>query len=197
MSIVAVIPIRSFAMGKLRLSPALDPEVRSRLGRALADHVATTVRSAGLIALIVTPDPEVTRWADNARLPSMDDPEGGLDGAASVGAAWAAGQGSAWIVLHSDLPWLSGDDLDVLRQPLEQGRSVLAPSSDGGTSAIGGLDPVPFSFGPASFHRHLRVLEAPQIVTRPGLLLDLDSPGDVIAAMSARRGLWLRNLIPG
>ena len=197
MSIVAVIPIRSFAMGKLRLSPILDPEVRSRLGRALADHVTATTRSAGLTTLIVTPDPEVTRWADDSSLPSVDDPRGGLDGAAAAGAAWARGQGSAWMVLHSDLPWLTGDDLDVLRQPLEQGRTVLAPSSDGGTSAIGGSGTVPFSFGRASFHRHLVVLDDPQVVARPGLLLDVDSPVDVIAAMSAERGHWLTDLIPG
>jgi 2-phospho-L-lactate/phosphoenolpyruvate guanylyltransferase len=196
MSIVAVIPIRSFAMGKLRLSPTLDPGVRSRLGQALAEHVATTVRSAGLTTLIITPDPEVTRWADDASLPSMEDPGGGLDNAAAAGTSWAAERGSAWMVLHSDLPWLTGDDLGVLRRPLEQGRSVLAPSSDGGTSAIGGSGPVHFSFGPASFHRHLKALDDPQIVARRGLLLDIDSPGDLIAAMSARRGLWLRDVIP-
>jgi 2-phospho-L-lactate guanylyltransferase len=196
-SIVAVIPIRSFAMGNLRLSPTFDPEIRSRLGRALAHHVANTARSAGLTTVIVTPDPEVSLWADDSGLPSINDPGGGLDEAAGAGTAWAVGRGGAWLVLHSDLPWLTVGDIEVLRQPLEQGRHVLAPSSDGGTSGIGGTGPIPFSFGPASFHRHLRVLDDPQVVTRPGLLLDVDSPGDAVAAMSAQRGRWLRDVIPG
>jgi 2-phospho-L-lactate guanylyltransferase len=192
-----VIPIRSFAMGNLRLSPTLDPETRSRLGRALADHVATTARSSGLTTLIVTQDREVTRWAAESGLADLADPGGGLDGAAAAGIEWAAGQGRAWMVLHGDLPWLTEADVDLLRQPLEQGRNVLAPSSDGGTSAIGGADPVQFSFGPASFHRHLRALDDPQVVARPGLLLDVDSPDDLIAAMSAGRGHWLKGVIPG
>lgn len=188
---VAVIPVKSFALGKQRLSSAIDRETRARLGRALAEHVASTVAVGGLTPLIVTADPEVTRWARGAGLASLTDPGNGLDEAAAVGSAWARQEGGTWLVIHSDLPLLHPSDVEALSSPLSEGRSVIAPSSDGGTSAIGGTTTARFSFGNGSFHRHMRDLGDPVIVARPGLLLDIDSPHDLHAAVTTSRGRWL------
>lgn len=194
MPTVAIIPVKSFALGKQRLAAALDPGRRAALARGLADHVATTVSDAGMMPLIVTADAHVAEWATRAGFPSVADPGVGLNAAASAGVAWAEQASSDWLVLHADLPLVGADDITALSRALEGG-SVIAPSSDGGTSAVGTRGHRDFSFGPASFHRHLKMLPDAGVVTRPGLLLDIDSESDLEAAMSAPRGSWIRDLI--
>lgn len=194
MPTVAVIPVKSFALGKQRLAGALDPERRAALARGLADHVATTVSDAGVMPLVVTADAHVAEWATRAGFPSVADPGVGLDAAASAGVAWADQTHSEWLVLHADLPLIAADDIAALLRALQDG-PVLAPSSDGGTSAIGTRGPHDFSFGPASFHRHLKMLPDAEVVAKPGLLLDIDSESDLEAAMSAPAGRWIRDLI--
>ncbi len=195
MPTVAVIPVKSFVLGKQRLADALDPGRRAALARELADHVATTVSDAGVMPLIVTADANVAEWATRAGFPSAADPGVGLDAAASAGVAWADQANSDWLVLHADLPLIDTDDITALSRALENG-PVIAPSSDGGTSAIGTRGrPHDFSFGPASFHRHLKMFPEARVVTRRGLLLDIDSGSDLEAAMSAPQGSWIRDLI--
>jgi 2-phospho-L-lactate guanylyltransferase len=193
---VAIIPVKSFAFGKQRLSSSLDPDVRARLARTLADHVASTAAAAGLMPLIVTADGHVAEWATRTGFPSVVDPGEGLDAAAATGVDWAEASGSHWVILHADLPLVDVSDIVALDNRLATG-PVIAPSADGGTSAIGGRGPVQFSFGDASFHRHLSSLPGAQIVVRPGLLLDVDSPVDLRAAMSAPGGDWIRDLVYG
>jgi 2-phospho-L-lactate/phosphoenolpyruvate guanylyltransferase len=190
--VIGVIPVRSFHLGKQRLAGSMAIERREWLGRSLAGHVATVVESAGLIPLIVTADTEVAAWATGAGFPSLPDPGRGLDTACETAVGWARHSGSRWLVLHSDLPLLGDGDLGALLAPIELGGDVIAPSSDGGTSAISARGDIVFSFGPASFHRHLPRLTLPTVIARPGLLQDVDSPADLAAAASHPLGAWLR-----
>lgn len=186
---VVIIPVKSFRLGKQRLASALDDAQRSRLGRALATHVAETVEEAGLLVMFVTDDPEVAAWATSAGFPSLPDPGQGLNAAAAAGVEWADLSKSSWIVLHSDLPLLRAEDLRALATTRAD---VIAPSSDGGTSAISARSSIEFAFGPASFHKHLPQLHSPTIVARTGLLLDIDSPSDLASALAHPRGRWMR-----
>lgn len=189
MPTVVIIPVKSFRLGKQRLASALDETQRSRLGQALANHVGETVEEAGLLAMFVTDDPEVAAWATSMGFPSLPDPGQGLNAAAAAGVEWANLAESRWLVLHSDLPLLQTGDLQALTQSDDD---VIAPSSDGGTSAISTRQPIDFAFGPGSFHKHLPQLVTPTIVARPGLLLDIDSPADLSSAISHPRGDWIR-----
>lgn len=197
MPTVVIIPVKSFALGKQRLAGALDPASRARLGHGLADHVATTAVSAGLLPVVVTADPEVAEWSVLSGFPSIPDPGAGLNAAASVGVEWAMESKSRWLVVHSDLPLVAQSDLLTLDGVIGRGENVLAPSADGGTSAIGSGAPIPFSFGVSSFHEHLTTLGDPVVVSTPGLLLDIDSPADLDAAMTTPRGTWLRAVVGG
>lgn len=147
--------------------------------------------------MVVTGDADVAEWSTLSGFPILADPGRGLDSAATAGAHWAMASGSRWIVVHSDLPLLASSDLAHLESIMSGGRNVVAPSADGGTSAIGSHRPVAFSFGVSSFHRHLGVLEDPVVVIRPGLLLDVDSPMDLEAAIATPRGRWMRDVIEG
>lgn len=178
---MVIVPVKSFRMGKQRLSGAVSLSEREELGRHLAGHVAAQVEAAGLIPLVVTADPEVATWATSSGFPSLPDPGDGLDAAAAAGVTWAEHTSSSWIVLHSDLPLLHPEDVAALAEIVRSGAAVVAPSSDGGTSAIGWRGPFQFAFGPGSFHRHLARLGSPTVITRLGLLLDVDSPDDLEA----------------
>lgn len=195
MPVSVIVPIKSFTSGKGRLAGVLAPDVRARLSRALADHVTTAVAATGRTTLIVTDDPAVAQWAGSTGLTVVDDPGRGLSEAARAGVSRAIGESRPWLVLHSDLPWLSADDVEAVARPVERGDSVLAPSADGGTSAIGGHDQVAFRFGPSSFHSHLVILGGSPIVAKPGLLLDVDNPSDLEAAANSPRGRWLEDAL--
>ena len=197
MPCVVIIPVKSFAMGKQRLADALTPQARILLGQGLADHVASTAASVGLLPLIVTADAEVAEWATLARFPSIADPGDGLNVAATSGVEWATAAESDWMVVHSELPLVTAHHLTTLADALARGADVIAPSADGGTSAIGAHTPIAFSFGVSSFHHHLQRLDNPTVVTRPGLLLDIDSVDDLEAAFATTRGGWIRDLIRG
>jgi len=130
---------------------------------------------------IVTPDPDVRRWAESIEAAWIGEPgSGGLDAAAGAGVA--AADGDPWLVIHADLPAITPDDVAV-GATLASAGTVLAPSHDGGTSLIGGVAPsFPFAYGPGSFSRHLAATGGhATILVRPGLALDLDAPSDLTA----------------
>jgi 2-phospho-L-lactate/phosphoenolpyruvate guanylyltransferase len=93
-------------------------------------------------------------------------------------------------VLHADLPLLAARDLTESWRA-SVGRTVIAPAHDGGTSLLAGTGPFPFSYGPGSFHRHLRAAPGAAVVVRPGLALDLDTVGDLRVALGLGAGAWL------
>lgn len=191
MPVTVVIPIKSFTSGKARLAPAIDETARARLSRALAGHVTAAVEASGRTPLVVTGDADVAQWAGASGYTVVDDPGAGLSAAARVGVSLAVDRSQPWLVLHSDLPWLTAGDVGAVARPVEAGGSVLAPSADGGTSAIGASGPITFQFGPSSFHHHLATLREASIVARPGLLLDVDDPADLRAVLESPRGAWL------
>lgn len=186
--------MKSFSAGKQRLAGAISPLARSSLGRAMVEHVADVVVEAGLIPILVTADPEVATWAAANAIPSIPDPGRGLDAAATAGVEWAEASNSAWMVLHSDLPLLSVSEVHRFLMAAGDG-AVIAPSSDGGTSAIMSPRRIGFAFGPSSFSRHLARMEQPSVVTLTGFLHDLDSPVDLESARSHPRGRWIESVI--
>ncbi|MCH8900136.1 MAG: 2-phospho-L-lactate guanylyltransferase [Acidobacteria bacterium] len=178
MRFTAVVPIRSFD-GLTRLSEALSTEERFALMRRLAERTCTAIAEAGASVVIVTGDDEVRSWASESGFGLVDEPDPpGLDAAAAAGIAQAD---DAWMVVHADLPAIAPEDIEAAVTVLD-GRSVLAPSHDGGTSLIAGSTPgFPFSYGVGSFHRHLAAVPDAAVLIRPGLALDLDRPSDLDA----------------
>lgn len=147
-----------------------------------------------MIPILVTADARVAEWAARTAIPSVPDPGNGLSEAAAAGARWANRGASRWIILHSDLPLLSAPDLNTFwERALEA--DAIAPSSDGGTSAITSRGPMEFSYGPGSFSRHLADLDNPSIVATTGFLHDLDSPADLESVCDHPRGRWLLDVI--
>lgn len=198
--ILAAIPIKPFGVAKKRLSPVLDAEQRSILGRAVAARTGAAVAAAGAEAVIVTGDDGVAAWAKELGMSVIaEDPRGrgGLNGAAATAARHAAGMGIPWAIIHADLPL--ADEADFRRVVQAAGRSPsIVASYDGGTNVITGFDPgFDFSFGPGSFRRHLARMPRATVVPRAGLALDLDTPRDLALARRAPAGAWLESVLGG
>ena len=187
---LAGVPIKPFGIAKARLAPALDAGARSRLGRAIAAHTLRTVAASGATPAVVTPDAGVARWARRHGWSVIDEPPGGgLDGAAL--AVVAAAGDAHWAVVHADLPLLNERDLIDAWHASAAG-VVIAPAHDGGTSLVAGVGRFRFSYGPGSFHRHLRTAPAATVLVRSGLALDLDTVADLEVAVGRSEGAWLR-----
>ena len=164
-----------------RLAADTTADDRRALGLELADRVIGAARGAGLEVIIVTADAAVRGWASGASVRVVaEPPSGGLDHAAATGVASASS--GPWIVVHSDLPAITPDDLVVAAEHAERG-IVLAPSHDGGTPLVGAAGgSFPFRYGPGSYRRHLAAVRGrASILIRPGLALDLDRPWDLDA----------------
>lgn len=133
----------------------------------------TAGREAGLKVVVVTSDSDVVNHMTKLGVPTWGDPGKGLSHAASY-AVERLGQDS-WIVAHGDLPLVSAADFHDVAEILHA-RTVLVPSSDGGTNVIGSKGSFPFSYGVSSFHRHLASAPDAIVSTNPNLCVDVDLP---------------------
>ncbi|MEX1005629.1 MAG: 2-phospho-L-lactate guanylyltransferase [Acidimicrobiia bacterium] len=188
------IPVKPFDAAKRRLADVLDPEARARLGRRLAERTVQAVAECGAHPLVLSADEAVTNWAQAFGVDVHLDEGSSLDAAARAAVSRIRRSAGTWAILHADLPIITAADLTDAVALLRSGRSVIGPSSDGGTSLLGSAsDGFAFSYGKGSFHRHLRGLASsdPTIVIARGLLLDLDTPDDLRAAGATPEGAWL------
>jgi len=188
------IPVKPFADAKRRLAAVYDGAGRRGLAMALAERTVGVVAATSATPLVLSADEEVTAWALDQGVAVLLDEGSSYVEAAAAAVSHIRRNSNAWAILPADLPIVTDVDVQAAVDVVATGGVVLAPSSDGGTSMIGGsLDEFAFSFGPASFHRHLARLahHSPVILARPGLLLDLDHPADLDAARRATGGSWL------
>ena len=187
MSCWAVIPVKSFALGKSRLASVLGAEQRAALNRHLFGRVLEAAQGAfstNRIA-VVTGDPLLLALARGHGLHGLDDPGGGLNAALGLGCQYASERKARGIVvLSADLPLIGPADVAALVAALGDKKGcVIAPDEqEEGTNALAISPPDPdfFRFGAASFQAHLeaaRIRELPvRILRRPGLAHDLDTP---------------------
>jgi 2-phospho-L-lactate guanylyltransferase len=180
-----VVPLRSFRDGKTRLAPVLDEGQRAALVEwLLVRTLETAAAFPGLESTaVVTGCRDAAICARRLGARVLSDEGIGLNGAlARAQAAVAALGASRMLVVSSDLPRLNADDL---RRLAAAPGSAVALAPDGGRQGTNGLcvpasRPFGFSFGPASFTRHLdrvRALDLEAVVVdRPGLAFDVDLP---------------------
>jgi 2-phospho-L-lactate/phosphoenolpyruvate guanylyltransferase len=183
-----IIPVKPFALGKSRLSGVMDAQSRAALSRRLFDHVfdaAVAAIGAGRVA-VVTPDAALSA-AIEARAAHGVVSGGDLNAALGDACRFTTSHGAqAIMVLPSDLPYLSKDNISALVSALPPAPGVvIAPdAAEQATNALALSPPDPdfFRFGPSSFAAHVeyaRVQGATiEIVRQPGLAFDLDTPDD-------------------
>ncbi len=113
-----LIPVKSFALAKVRLAGVLSGPERSTLARGMAERV---VAAAGTLPVwCVCDDPEVRTWAASVGADVEWTPGLGLNGAvqAAVQRRNQAGTGRV-VVAHGDLPFAAGLDAFAAAAPDE------------------------------------------------------------------------------
>jgi len=172
--------VKAFGRAKLRLAPALSPDRRRELARAMATRV---VQSAGHLPVsVVCDDAEVSEWARGLGASVIWAPGLGLNGAVQEGFARLRHDGvdvvavaAGDLPMATDLGWVTEfPGITLVPDRRHDGTNVLAvPTRLAFT----------FSYGPASFSRHLeqsRSLGAPiRVVHSSPLAWDVDIPEDL------------------
>jgi 2-phospho-L-lactate guanylyltransferase len=194
-SLWAVLPVKSLQDAKQRLAGALTARERQELFRAMLEDVLSVLAvSPGLAGiLMVTGDAEARQLAARygARMLAAEDR--GHTAASSLGARTLAAESIQGMVqVPADIPLVTPADIAALLTAHGKAPSVtLAPSRDKrGSNAVACSPPdlLPLRFGDDSFVPHLRRARdlgiEPQIVNRPGLALDIDTPDDLAALLT-------------
>ncbi len=179
-----VVPIRSFTLGKVRLAPALDDTERTRLVRAMADHVVAA--AAGHRVAVVSSAREVVQWAHGLGLEVLPE-AGSLDAAAAAGRDWArAGGLDRYAIVHADLPRAA--HLDAVLGDGAAPVAVIVPDHhDDGTPVLvlPAASDFTFAYGPGSASRHAAEAQrrglTVRVVRDPDLAFDVDDPDDLAA----------------
>jgi 2-phospho-L-lactate guanylyltransferase len=178
------IPVKPFGAAKGRLATVLPSAQRRELSRRLAAHTVEVVAVAGAVPLILAGDDEVGAWAETLGVEVSFEEGADLNRAAAAAVRLAHRRNLGWLICHADLALLTSADLTPLIERVASGGWVIAASSDGGTTVIGGnASSFRFAYGAASFHRHLQSLtgQDPSVHISPGLSIDLDGPADLSA----------------
>lgn len=198
--IAAVVPIKSGAQVKSRLSDVLSADERRGLAMAMAGDVLDVLAQVKALdrRLVITGDEEAGALAVATGAWVMPEPEPvGYRDAAQAAVAELGDEGADSVLcLPADLPLLAPEDVQAVLDALRPAPSVvLAPSRDeGGTNAIAMAPPdlLGLMFGPDSFRRHCGEAKKaglnPTVLRRPGLALDIDTVDDLrwLIAQGAR-----------
>lgn len=192
-----VIPVKSLAESKTRLSEILSLEDRQRLVLVMLEDVLTSLRKSNLIdqIFVITPDRRVMDCAASFSVKTMiDKADHGINESIAMVTEQElkSRRASPLLALPVDLPLVRPDTIDGiigkagnLATPLV----VISPSRSGGTNALLRNPPnvIPTRYGANSFDAHVEeaaLRKIPLIVHRSeDLEIDLDTPSDLCRIM--------------
>ncbi len=204
----ALLPLKHLAGAKTRLAGLLGSEQRRTLALAMAqDVVAVLVAHPAISSItLVSDDDDAARlataaglrvWSEQALLAaggrlSPSGPLPILNGALAAACERLRGEdpsGEARVlVLHADLPQLTGADIDAALDcaAAHSGLVVGVDGAGAGTNLLlfPASRPPRFAFGPGSSEAHLGWAKAQGlpagILRRPGIASDIDTPTDLL-----------------
>jgi 2-phospho-L-lactate guanylyltransferase len=190
MSVWAIIPARPLEEGKSRLADALTPAERQQLNQVFFQQTLLTVASVvgrGRV-LVVSRSKPLLKAAEGMALQTLlENPPHGLNEALMQAAAVARRRGASTVLSVScDLPFMVAADLKVLLDTALEGDGLAIASdrSGMGTNALVLSPPgiIPYSYGLGSFAAHQSAAAERglvlNVVRRPGLSFDIDTPDD-------------------
>jgi 2-phospho-L-lactate guanylyltransferase len=189
--IAALVPVKRLELGKSRLRSRFARADIERLSLAMLGDVLTALLSVPALdpVAVVTEDSRVARAAQSEGARALEFVDDGLNPSLERAAAsLEAGDGTGLLVLLGDVAGARSSELLALLDALEElgGRGVvLAPSLDGGTSALlrAPHDVIPAAFGPSSAARHRELAKRAGVPYRelvlPSLAIDIDLPDDL------------------
>lgn len=188
----AVVPVKALAASKTRLAGGDRDAIEALSLAMMADVVEALLRVPELDRVaVVTPDADVAREARAAGAEALlrDDP--GLNASIEAAAAeLAPGEDDAVLVVLGDVAAAAPQDISQLLHAVTAPGVALAPSRDGGTSALlrAPRDVIPACFGRDSAKRHREAAERAGVTCReltlPSLAIDVDVAEDARAILA-------------
>lgn len=184
MRVAVVVPLKSFALAKGRLSDVLSDDARGELARTCAAAVILAAGSWPVYVACETSD--VQEWSEalGARCVRTDVPGAipGLDAAVARAVAAATEDGADHVVVaHGDLPLARS----FAHVPIEGSVSLIGDRRGDGTNVLSFpvASPMRTAYGPGSLERHRGIAEGAGLtvvmIDDPDLALDLDTAEDL------------------
>ncbi len=188
----AVIPVKSLGAGKSRLLPELSRDRLDALCLAMLEDLIGALQATPALArvAVATPDDRIAAHARSFGAEALHGPDPGLN--AAIDAApdkLGLAPDAPLLVVLGDVPGARPDEVQQLFEALEAmgpgPGAVLAPSRDGGTSALLRRPhrALPARFGPQSAARHREAAQSAGVPLRelslPSLAIDLDRAEDL------------------
>ena len=187
MTLSILIPVRSFAYGKTRLSPVLSPMERAALGRDFLRHVLGVALHPALDAqvFVISPSPDVLTLAGAQG--AIVHPDGAVGHNPALDHRLARlPDDRPGLILNVDLPLLSVEDIMAMRLKASAADIALATDHAGqGTNALWLARPglIPMAFGVDSRAAHEQAAHQAgltlAVIARHGLAQDIDLPDDL------------------
>lgn len=199
----AVVPVKALAASKSRLLPELGQEELADLAIAMLEDVLAALLDTPSLdrVAVATPDARVAEAARRLGAEALHGPDPGLNAAIDAAAhKLHLETKEPFLVVLGDVAGARSTELEVLFDALGELQRdaepavVLAPSRDGGSSAVlrAPHDAIPSCFGPQSAARHREAASHLGVAYRelalPSLHLDLDRAEDVEAFLAADVG---------
>jgi 2-phospho-L-lactate guanylyltransferase len=208
--IAAIVPVKALPSAKSRLLPLLGRPALERLTIAMLCDVLAALQELPALdrIAVVTPDPDVAQCAVEARAEALLCELSGLNPSVERACAtFAPGEDDAALVVLGDVAGADAQDLATLLDALPERGVVIAPSSDGGTSALlrRPRDIVAASFGPRSGAVHSERAKRDGVafeeIPLPSLSIDIDEREDLEKLVQSsfagtRTRALLRELMP-
>jgi 2-phospho-L-lactate/phosphoenolpyruvate guanylyltransferase len=186
----AVVPLKSPAAAKSRLSGALDAAARQRLMFSMAQHVVRTLAQTPAIAgvAVVTAAPEIAvRFKREGAVVIPQHHDAGTASACRLAAEMLARTADILLMVSGDIPLIRADEVVKLVE-LGQHAPMVAVVPDRrrlGTNALLCAPPAVIEpcFGPDSFRRHVAAAKVEgadvRVVESDALGLDIDDLDDL------------------
>ena len=194
----ALIPMKSLAQAKIRLSGVLDRHERASLALAMLTDIIVACKHTGCFDLVsvISDDSEVFWRARELGAKPLAEPAtlSGLNAGLTFGQRYLARRVAVaeLVILPADIPLARPEDIRAVVDALGADaapRAVLVRSRDNGTNALALRPPeaIAMHYGPNSADAHRTAIESANIevveLTNDRLSFDVDSPED-LAAMS-------------
>lgn len=183
-----ILPVKSLARAKGRLTDALGDDARRELAEALfEDALILCAATEGISWWIVSDDETVRSRAERAGLGSIADRGTGLNDALRGSVELVQKEGaSSVLVLPCDIPLATPEDVaDILDTGATSDLVVVPSWGDGGTNALylSPPDVIEPRFGTASLSAHVSLAAERglrcSVLPLERLELDLDTPADL------------------
>jgi len=190
----ALVPVKALLESKTRLRRLLAGRVVERLAEAMLLDVLDALRRVPALSrvVVVTPDSAVAAVARKAGAEALVRNDPGLNEAIEAGAAAVCtSPDDGLLVVLGDVAGVRAEEIAQLVAAAPERGVALAPSRDGGSSAVlrRPHDVIPAGFGPESAARHRQSAARAGVPYReihlPSLAIDVDRPEDLEAVLAS------------